>query len=237
MNSPTWGFLSTGHWVKEVALASGKSSAGWHENLRVVRGEQREGFGTEGGFLVPTEMSESITRIVLGDSTASLAASCRQQPISGNTIKMPLNMSLPYDASGAIKAYWGRESGKHRESQTTFEENLIELGKITSLVYVTDELLEDAPAIGTYVADNAPTAIAWEIGDAIINGDGVGKPLGIMNSKAVITIAKESNQTADTIVKNNIFKAYSAMPANVASQRGDHGIADCTGGAVGFSLG
>ena len=53
------------------------------------------------------------------------------------------------------------------------------------------------------------------MGDAIINGDGQNKPQGILNTStaAMITVAKETNQTAATIVKQNIYKMMSHLPA------------------------
>ena len=49
---------------------------------------------------------------------------------------------------------------------------------------------------------------------AITNGgNGVGQPLGFLNSPALVTVAAESGQTADTIVAANVVKMYAAMPS------------------------
>ena len=42
--------------------------------------------------------------------------------------------------------------------------------------------------------------IAFKINDAIINGTGVGQPLGIFNATALVSQAKEGSQAADTVV-------------------------------------
>jgi HK97 family phage major capsid protein len=49
--------------------------------------------------------------------------------------------------------------------------------------------------------------------DAIINGNGAGQPLGVMNSGCLVTQAKETGQAASTIVFNNITKMYSRLIA------------------------
>jgi HK97 family phage major capsid protein len=51
-----------------------------------------------------------------------------------------------------------------------------------------------------------------------MNGTGVGQPLGYLKSNALITVAIEGGQAADTLDVLNISKMYSRMPsASVAS--------------------
>lgn len=45
----------------------------------------------------------------------------------------------------------------------------------------------------------------------LLNGDGVGKPLGVLNSPALITLTKEGGQTAGTVVYNNLSKAWARL--------------------------
>ncbi|WP_349745381.1 phage major capsid protein, partial [Roseateles cavernae] len=47
-----------------------------------------------------------------------------------------------------------------------------------------------------------------------MNGSGVGQMLGILNSPALITVAAEGSQTADTIHADNIIKMWTRMPAS-----------------------
>jgi HK97 family phage major capsid protein len=47
--------------------------------------------------------------------------------------------------------------------------------------------------------------------DAIVEGTGAGQPLGILNSPALISVAKETGQAAATIVKENVDKMWSRM--------------------------
>ena len=195
------GFHSLGHWAK--AVMSSKRTGEMDERLRVVRATQQESVGADGGFLVPPEFSDRIIDIVLGDSVQSLAGRAWQIPIQGNMMRIPLNMDTPYGTG--IRAYWGAEASTHTRTDANLEQASLTMHKITALVPVTEELMEDAPAIGSMISTQAPAAIAWEIGDAMVNGNGQNRPTGIMNSStaATITIAKESGQNADTIVKNN----------------------------------
>jgi HK97 family phage major capsid protein len=87
------------------------------------------------------------------------------------------------------------------------------LHKLTALVPMTDELLEDAPALTSWINRKAPEKIDFKVSDAIINGTGAGMPLGILNSGCLITQAAEGSQAVDTILAMNIFKMYSRMYA------------------------
>jgi hypothetical protein len=58
------------------------------------------------------------------------------------------------------------------------------LNKLTALVPVTDELLEDAPWLDSYLRPRRPQKMQSKLNTAIIRGTGVGQPLGILNSAA-----------------------------------------------------
>ena len=47
--------------------------------------------------------------------------------------------------------------------------------------------------------------------EAVISGDGVGKPLGVLSSDALITVAKESGQAASSLLGANIVKMWSRL--------------------------
>jgi len=54
---------------------------------------------------------------------------------------------------------------------------------------------------------------AFKIDDELIRGSGVGMPLGVLNSPALVTVAKEAGQDADTVLFENIQKMWSRMYA------------------------
>jgi HK97 family phage major capsid protein len=51
------------------------------------------------------------------------------------------------------------------------------------------------------------------VNDAIINGSGVGMPLGILNAPATISVPKETSQTTATFILENVNNMYSRMHA------------------------
>jgi HK97 family phage major capsid protein len=55
----------------------------------------------------------------------------------------------------------------------------------------------------------------WRLNDAILNGNGVGKPVGILGHAALVTQAKENNQAAGSLTAGNINAMFARMPASI----------------------
>jgi HK97 family phage major capsid protein len=83
--------------------------------------------------------------------------------------------------------------------------------KLTALVPLTDELLEDVPAMTKWLQTKVPEKFNSLINDAIVSGSGAGQPQGLLNAPAKITQAAESGQGAGTIVAKNILKMWGRM--------------------------
>ena len=213
------GFATLAEFANAVRGVSGKGSAHVpNAKLDEMVAFQRkaaptsygnEGVGAEGGYLVPEEFSMAVTEAVMAED--DLFARTDQLPISGNKISMPTDENTPWGTTG-VQAYWEGEAGQFTQSKPDLDLNEYNARKLTALVPMTDELLEDAPASDAYIRKAAGRAISFKLADAIVNGTGVGSPLGFMNSGALITAAKEAAQTADTVVAGNINKMYMRMP-------------------------
>lgn len=211
-----WNFNSLGEFAVSVRRAC-LNQGQWDprlivsERLAAATTYGSEGTGSDGGFAVPPDFRTAIMEAVAGEE--SLLARCDQVTISGNSFTAPFDATTPWQSSGGIQAYWGGEGVAKTQSKPALEERNCKLNKVFALVPMTDELLEDAGAMDAYLRKKMPEKIAWKVNEAIVSGNGVGKPLGILNSPALVAVAKESGQQADTIVGNNILKMYSRMYA------------------------
>jgi hypothetical protein len=85
--------------------------------------------------------------------------------------------------------------------------------KVAALTYMTDELLQDGPAAEQATSKYAAEELVFQINNAIINGSGAGKPLGIMNAACTVSVAKETGQAAATIVLPNVVKMFARLHA------------------------
>ncbi len=208
--SGSHGFRAFGDFVMAVKNAG---SRGGETDGRLMAAAAstygNEGSGTDGGFAVPPDFRATIMEKAFGE--ASLIARTDQMIVSGNSITFPTDMTTPWSSTG-IQAYWESEAAAITQSKPALQEVNMRAHKLASLVPVTEELLEDSAAMGAYVARKAAEKIDYKLSTAIAYGNGVGQPLGFMNSAALVTQAKEGSQAADTIVAGNISKMYSRMP-------------------------
>jgi HK97 family phage major capsid protein len=206
------GFKSLGEMAIAVRNASRPGGGSLDPRLeRLAPGTfANEGSGGEGGFAVPQDFRTAIMEKVMGE--ASLMSRTDQIVVGGNTLTIPKDNGTPWGTTG-IRAYWGNEGGLKTQSRPSFETMTLRLHKIYSLVPVTDELAEDAPAMDSYIRRKAPEAIDFAINLAIVQGTGMNQPLGILNSGATVSVEKQTDQLADTIVANNIIEMWSRMYA------------------------
>lgn len=167
-----------------------------------------ESIPSDGGYLVQKDFIADIMQRVY--ETGVLASRCMRMPVSGNGIRMPANAETSRATGsrlGGIQAYWAGEGDQKTASKPSFRIMEMNLQKLVGLAYVTDEMLADAPFIGRYLQQGFGQEFGFQLDDAIFRGDGVGKPLGIINSPSLVNVAIESGpQTTDTIVTANIVK-------------------------------
>jgi HK97 family phage major capsid protein len=167
---------------------------------------------SDGGVLVPPQF---ISTLLMRAYDNDLLARTRLFPMSSNVLRIPaVNETSRADGSrfGGIRGYWKGEGPPAQPySKPGLAEVKLEANTLILLVRVTNELLEDAAALEVYVNDMAAQELNFKLGDGIVNGDGVEKPLGILQSPAKVTQAAEGGQAADTIVANNIVKMWSRM--------------------------
>jgi HK97 family phage major capsid protein len=208
MDNGNHGFESAGAFF--MALKS-DPRGNTNENLKVLA-SQREKVGEDGGFLVPADMLDGVQKKIDGDE--SLLSRCRQLKTSGNRITIPVDETAPWSGNASnFEAEWVGEEKTAGESKKKMGEADIKLHKLQAKISVTDEMLEDAPLIESMIMSDAPEVIMAKINDAIISGNGIKKPSGILNSGFAYEVAKESGQDADTLVFENLKKLYThALP-------------------------
>ena len=109
---------------------------------------------------------------------------------------------------GGVRVYWAAEAAAVTKSHPKLAEKELKLQKLMGIAYATYELESDSSFVNTLYTRAFELAIRRALEGAIVSGDGVGKPLGFLNSKSLVTIAKETNQPAATILWKNLSKMY-----------------------------
>lgn len=206
------GFLSFGEFAKTVqnAMISNPDPKAVERLRNAASTYGNEGVGAEGGFLVPPDFATAIWQ--KAQEEESLLSRCAQLQTGTNSLTIPKDETTPWQSSGGIQVYWEGEASTIPASKPLFEQSTLRLLKLTALVPITDEALEDAVGLESWLRAKAPAKMTAKINTAIISGNGVGMPLGILNAGSLITVSKESGpQTADTIVFPNITKMWARM--------------------------
>lgn len=174
-----------------------------------------EGIATDGGYLVQQDFSSELFKIAHDESL--LAGLVRTTPMSDPSNRLLMNAvaetsRVTGSRWGGLQAYWLNEGGTKTASKPTFRQIEWNLRKLTGLFYATDELLRDARALAAVAKEGFGEEFGWMLDDAIYNGTGGNKPLGFMNSGAVVSVAKESGQAAATVLFQNIVKMWVRLP-------------------------
>jgi HK97 family phage major capsid protein len=79
------------------------------------------------------------------------------------------------------------------------------------LCYATDGLLADQATLESVLMDGFAEEFGFLVDDAVIRGTGVGMPLGILNSNAVVTVPKENAQAARSLTAENIINMWARL--------------------------
>ena len=172
---------------------------------------------TDGEVLVPPQYTNQIWERVYMNQILQL---CDHYPIMSSSMTFPRNEETSRatgSRKGGVRGYHLEEASTFTASKPTYGTLTIRPSKIGIFMGSTDELLEDAAAGGIaldfLMTRNAGEEFNFMIGDDIINGNGVGKCQGLLNSPALISVSKETGQAAATIVSENIFKMWQRMYA------------------------
>lgn len=209
-------FRSFGEQMQAVMRASQPGGAVDPRLLTRAVSGMSEGQPSDGGFLVQTDFATELLKRAY--ETGQVANRCRRIGISANAngLKIPaIDETSRADGSrwGGVRAYWTAEAGDKTNATPSFRQLELNLKKLTGLAYATDELLADANALEAVLMQAFSEELGFKLDDAIINGDGAGKPLGVLASPALVTVAKEAGQPADSLQPENIIKMWSRMYA------------------------
>lgn len=202
----TGGFKTLGEFA--VAVHNTVRGGGRDERLQAA-GNTHEGGGDAGeGFLLPPQFREEIWD--LAPQYDEFGGLVDEEPTSARSVKVLRDETTPWGGSG-IQSYWRAEGSTMTASKMAQKEGTVPLHNLYTLALSTEELLEDAPRMNNRLSVKAAQAMMYKKNLAIVEGTGSGQPLGWYDSGAMVTVAKESGQAADTINATNIINMYSRL--------------------------
>ena len=171
--------------------------------------------GSDGGFMVPPAFSTAIWNGITQQPDSLLS---RTDNYTVETGRDSLTFNANAETSratgsrwGGIRAYWIAEGAQMTGSKPTLRQLKLEPQQLAVLCYATDKLLRNAVAVEQWLTRAATDEINFFIGDAIYQGDGSGKPAGILGANCLVTVDKEAGQGAATIQTENIAKMWARL--------------------------
>ena len=170
---------------------------------------------SDGGFLVPEILRSQIMGLMLELSMVRPRATVI--PMDSLRVPIPIIDETTHVGSvfGGITSYWTEEAGGLTDSVAKFGRILLEARKLTSMAIVPNELIRDAiTSLEAFISQRFPLAMAFQEDVAFFSGSGVDQPAGFLNSvtnPAIVSVPKETNQKAATVVWQNVVKMYSRM--------------------------
>lgn len=175
------------------------------------------GVGSDGGFAIQDDFAGMILdSAIKDDPVLSLVDSYEVKGDADRVKWIDIDEdSVATSVFGGIQVYRSAEAAAVSASKPKLKEKELKLEKLMGLAYATYELDTSSNFIDQLYTRGFTTAIRRKLGEEIVSGDGVGRGLGILSGGGLVTVAKESSQTADTINYKNLVKMYhSALNRN-----------------------
>jgi HK97 family phage major capsid protein len=222
------GFKSLGHFSREIMRAGPTPGKNLDGSILVGRynaaldrvGQARavaspdgmyENSDPDGGALIPPDFTTQIWERIYQQE--SILPRTQGYTISGNTMSIPANAETSrVDGSrwGGVLGYWEGEAQQLQGSRPKFRNLQLRAKKLTVMTFVTNELLTDsATALEQYLGRVAPQEIEFKVLDGLVNGNGAGIPLGILNDPAFISVSTSS--ASKTITYTDVMNVYNTM--------------------------
>jgi len=159
-----------------------------------------EAMPSEGGYLVPPQIAAGVQENMFG--VGSLLSFFNPIQVEGNSLTInAVDETSRADGSrmGGVQGYWMAEAGTKTASKPKFRQIELKLKKCAALCYATDELLDDATALQSWITNSVPQELRFKVEQAIVNGDGTGKPLGMLQAGCLVSAVRTDASEIDAL--------------------------------------
>lgn len=156
----------------------------------------QEGTDSEGGYLVPDEFERTLVEALEEENVFRTLAHVIKT--SSGDRKIPV-------VATKGSASWVDEEGAYTESDDAFSQVSIGAYKLGTMIKVSEELLADSVFdLEAYISKEFARRIGAREEESFFNGDGKGKPLGILaaagGAEVGVTAASATAITADEVI-------------------------------------
>jgi HK97 family phage major capsid protein len=188
-----------------------------HPGLQQVAASMGETVGSAGGFAVPDEFTARLLDESLEDEIVRPRA--RIEPMRFESKKVARFDGYDHSSNlyGGLLGVWLAEAGTATDQDAKLELQTLNAHKLGIFARASNELAEDGTSFEEQLGQAMVKATGWSLDYAFLNGNGAGKPKGVLQSNSLVVVAKEVGQGADTIVYENLVKMFARIsPASVS---------------------
>jgi HK97 family phage major capsid protein len=169
---------------------------------------------SDGAFLIQQDFTVDLMKDAFAEG--QLAGDCSSTEVGANSDG--LRVAYVDETSratgsrwGGVQIYRGAEADAATAKKPKIGEWEARVYDLIGLAYMTERLLADAPAMQSVFSQAFTSEFSFVIDDEIVRGTGAGQCLGLKNSAALVTVTKETGQTAATVLAENIIKMWARL--------------------------
>jgi HK97 family phage major capsid protein len=186
-------------------------SGRYDERLGSITNAMTEGTPSSGGFAVPEEFAA----MLLDNSLESEIVRPRAQvwPMKSETRKIPGWDGTSHSSGlyGGLAGVWLGEGKTATRQDAKLRLMQLTANKLAIFSQASNELLADGTDFENQLGQVMVKSSGWSMDYAFFQGTGAGQPLGVLNDPALITIDKESGQSANTIIYQNVVNMFARL--------------------------
>lgn len=211
-----------GDWLVKVATAcigkprqAGEAAAALEKEYSTAfspwqKAALGESSGVTGGYTVPPDFYQQLLAIAAEDSFFRQRAFV--QPMASATLQFPyLDITTIQSAGvspffGGVQAYWTAEAQTRTETEPQFKMMELKAQELSGYSVSSNVLLQDAAfGLEKFLYTLFGKAVAWYEQYAFLQGKGVGKPLGVLNAPATISVNRNTASTVKYVDIATLF--------------------------------
>jgi HK97 family phage major capsid protein len=189
---------SFGDWLLGVA----RNDRGYlekHYGSRFTEWSQKaalgESSGAAGGYTVPPEFYQGLMQVVAENTFIRPRAFV--MPMAGATLQLPYLDITTVQSAGVspffagVQMYWTAEAQTRTETEPAFKQMELKAYELSGYSVSSNVLLQDSViGLEKFLMTLFAKAIAWFEEYAFLQGNGVGKPTGMLNAGAALSVTR-----------------------------------------------
>lgn len=169
--------------------------------------------GATGGYLVPEQFVATLLQAA--SESAVVRPRAYKQPMASRSVRIPaLNQTTAPTAGdpswyGGVHMHWTEEGGAKTETEPTFDQIELVAHELAGYTQASNAIMADsAEGLDALLRRLFGQALAWQEDYWFLRGNGVGKPLGVMLSPALVTETRTGASHVVTTDINNMMSSF-----------------------------